>query len=64
MFADRARRVALECAERMESEAQAIGILRSLDATRSAQWLQGIAAAIREAAAHEADCGTAPERER
>jgi len=61
MFAERARGVALECAERLESEAHAIGILRSAEATRSAQWLQHVAAALREAAGHAAASQAEPE---
>ena len=49
VFADRARRVALECADKLENEARQIGICRSVDATESSQWLHQIAAAIREA---------------
>jgi hypothetical protein len=44
----------LECADRLEGEAQAIGIMRSLDATRASQWLHELAGAIREAAAEPA----------
>lgn len=48
-FEERARKVARDCAERLDQEAQQIAIFRSLDATRSAAWLQEIAAAIRTA---------------
>lgn len=49
MFADRARKLALECADKMEREAQVIGVFRTLDATRASQWLHDLAGAIRKA---------------
>ena len=46
----RARAFALAKASEIETESHRIGILRSLDATRAAEWLASIARAIREAA--------------
>ena len=45
-----AREFALAKAVELESKAASIGVMRSVDATEAAKWLNEIAAAIREAA--------------
>lgn len=49
-FSESARTFALEKAAELEAESRKVGIMRSLDATRAAQWLKEIADAIRVAA--------------
>jgi hypothetical protein len=44
-----ARALVLRCADEIRSEASRISVLRSVDATESAQWLREIAQAMREA---------------
>ena len=48
-FTTRARHFALIKARELEREAQAIGIVRSVEATEASRWLKDIATAIREA---------------
>ena len=52
-FEDRARRKVLECAAELEAEANRIDVVRSLSATRSAEWLRSCAKELREAAGEE-----------
>lgn len=47
--ADSARKMVLESAELFEMRASNFAILRSLDATKTAEWLREVAAALREA---------------
>lgn len=46
-FADSARKAVEKAADDLEAEQNRIGIMRSLDATRSAAWLGEIVAALR-----------------
>jgi hypothetical protein len=49
----KAQNAALDAARKLEAEAGAIGIMRSVDATEASKWLREVAAAIREACGPE-----------
>ena len=61
-FVETAKAKVLECAGVLEVEARRIGILRSVDATNAARWLEHIAKELREACVGEDD-SPAPEPE-
>jgi hypothetical protein len=48
-FAESARQRILEMATELSMESRKIGIMRSVDATETAKWLEEIASALREA---------------